>query len=165
MGSTVSRIAIAAGVAFGFLLWAGMSPGKDPGRDTRRLPVQGQEVVAGSCNGVVFNADEYPPYIYAAVYLSATSGIASDFDAPYQQSLAVLGDLDALAAACEKHVVQVSSQAPSICAVGAVSNESSPSSNASTVTSRFAFSCQGTRDEVIGVIGVFSRLSLVTQLP
>lgn len=163
MGSTASRIAIVCLLGLGLLLVAGASPGKD----VRRLSsATGQEVVAGTyyCNGVVFDENMYEPYVSTYLDLSATSGIASDFS-PYQDTLDVPGDLDALAALCEAHLAAVAGQIPALCAVAPIRSELSSSSNAGTSYSQLRFSCQGDRDDVIGVIGTLSRALLTIGQP
>jgi hypothetical protein len=166
MGSIASKIAIACAFAFGFLFWLSTSPADAVGRGAAAFrPVQGQEVVTGSysCSGTVFT-DDQPANVWAGAQLNATSGITSGFFGTSQRSTQVPADLDAMAALCVAHVGDVFSQAPSICALGPISSEQGEFGNGASTTSSFDFSCQGTRDEVIGVIGGFSRLSLTARL-
>jgi hypothetical protein len=167
MGSIASRIAVACALGFGFLVWASSSPADAVGRgSTAFRPAQGQEVVTGSydCAGTVFT-DDQDADVWAGAQLNATSGITSGFFGTSQRSTQVPADLDAMAALCLAHVSDVFSQVPSICALGPISSEQGEFGNGASTSSGFDFSCQGTRDEVIGVIGGFSRLALTTRLP
>jgi hypothetical protein len=167
MGSTTSRIAIVCALGFGFLLWPSTSPADDVRRGTPAFrPAQGQEVVTGSytCDGTVFT-DDQAANVSAGAYLNATSGITSGFYGTSQRSTEVPADLDAMAEICEAHISHVLSQVPSICTLGPIEREQGEFGNGASTVSRFDFSCQGTRDEVIGVIGGFSRLVLTVPLP
>ena len=149
---------------------AGSDPGQAEARDGGRWqpPVasQGQEVVAGSyqCGGSIFT-DDQPPEISTWSYLSATSGITQGFGGTGQRSTDVPADLDAMAGICDEHVANVRANVPAICTLGALDRERSTWGNGQGVSASFSFSCQGTRDEVMGVIGAFSRLPLQILLP
>lgn len=167
MRSTTSRTAILCALAFGCLFWPSMSPAGDGwrgGPHFRSAP--GQEVVNGSyaCDGTVYT-DEQAAGVSAGAYVSATSGITSGFFGLSQRSVEVPDDLDAMAEICEAHIGDVLSQVPSFCSLGPVERERGEFGNGASTVSRFDFSCQGTRDEVIGVIGGFSRLPLTARLP
>jgi hypothetical protein len=144
-----------------------MSPAGDARhRAPAFLSARGQEVVNGfySCNGTVYT-DEQAANVSVYAWLSATSGITSGFSGASQSSVEVPADLDAMAKICEAHISQVLSQVPSICTLGPIERERGEFGNGASTVSRFDFSCQGTRDEVIGVIGGFSRLSLTVRIP
>jgi hypothetical protein len=170
MGSIASKLALACAlgfVGFGSLLWFDPSPADAVPRGApafRSSP--GQEVVNGSydCSGTIYT-DDQGVNIWAGAQLNATSGITSGFFGTSQRASEVPADLPAMAEICRAHVDQVSSQVPVICSVGQIANEQYVFGNGTSVSARFDFSCQGTRDEVIGVIGGFSRLSLTTPLP
>jgi hypothetical protein len=167
MGSTASKLAIACALGFGFLLWSSSSPADAVGRGaTAFRPAPGQEVVTGSygCNGTVFT-DDQTANVWVGAQLNATSGITSGFFGTSQRSIDVPADLAAMAAICQAHVGEVFAQAPSICSLGPIGEAQGAFGNGASTYSSFDFSCQGTRDEVIGVIGGFSRLSLTTRLP
>jgi len=168
MGSTASGIRIVCALGFGCLLWPSTSSAEDVrGGAPAFRPAQGQEVVVGSyaCDGTVFT-DEQAANVSVNAYVNATSGITSGFYGTSQRSADVPADLDAMAEICEAHIGQVLSQVPSICALGPIEREQGEFANGTSTVSRFGFSCQGTRDEVIGVIGGFSRLALTTaRLP
>lgn len=138
----------------------GGRPGGDGGA------FQGQEVVTGyySCSGSVYT-DDQDPQVSVYSYLSATSGITDDFYGPGRSSSNVPPDLDAMASICEEHVSTAYSSLPQICATGSVRHERGAFGNGESVSSSFDFSCQGTRDQVIGVIGLISRMPLQAQLP
>lgn len=167
METTASRIAMVCGLAAGLLLW----PISTPADDARRgggpfRSAQGQEVVNGSysCDGTVYT-DEQPASVTAGAFMSATSGITNGFFGTSQNSTDVPADLDAMAGICENHIGSVLAEVPSICALGPVERERGAFGNGSTVVARFDFSCQGTRDQVIGVIGGFSRIPLGALTP
>jgi hypothetical protein len=154
-------------IGFGFLLWPSTSPAGNARRGAPAfLPARGQEVVNGSyfCDGTVYT-DEQAARVSAAAWLSATSGITSGFYNSSQSSVEVPADLDTMAEICAAHIGQVLSQVPAICTLGPVEHERGEFGNGASTVSRFDFSCQGTRDEVIGVIGGFSRLSLTARTP
>lgn len=167
MGSSASKVVVVCVLGAGFLIASGTSSADD---ERRRRPVfrsaQGQEVVAGSyqCDGTVFT-DEQEANVSAGSFLYATSGIASDFFGSNQSSRDVPADLDVMATICEGHISRVLSEVPSICALGPIEAGRGEFGNGARVFSGFDFSCQGTRDQVIGVIGGFSRLSLTLRLP
>jgi len=167
MGSAASRIAIVCALGFGFLFWPSTSPADDVrfGGPAFR-PAQGQEVVVGfyHCDGTVFT-DDQPADVSAYANLNATSGITSGFYGTGQRSTEVPADLDAMAEICEAHISSVLSQVPSICTLGPIDRGQGEFGNGASTFSQFDFSCQGTRDEVIGVIGGFSRLSLTARMP
>jgi hypothetical protein len=167
MGSGTSRIGIVCALGLGLLLWPGATPASSARRGGPAFgPGQGQEVVNGSyyCDGTVYT-DEQAAQVSANVFLSATSGITDGLFGAAQNSANVPADLDAMAAICEDHVGEVLAQVPAICTLGPVAHEGGEFGNGANVVVRFDFSCQGTRDEVIGVIGGFSRLSLTARLP
>jgi hypothetical protein len=167
MESTVSRIAIVCALGFGFLLLPSTSPAGDVWRGAPTFrPAQGQEVVTGSysCDGTVFT-DDQAANVSTFSYVNATSGITSGFFGTGQSSVEVPADLNAMAEICEAHISHVLSQVPSICTLGPIERERGEFGNGASTVSRFDFSCQGTRDEVIGVIGAFSRLPLTARLP
>jgi hypothetical protein len=160
-----------SGVAFvcglGLLIWPGVAPARDDRRgDPPVRASAGQEVVNGSyrCGGSIYT-DDQPPSIQTYSYVTATSGISSDFYPIGQSSNEAPADLDAMSDICEANVGQVIGQVPGICVVGPVLVERGTWGNGSGVFHSFDFSCQGTRDQVIGVIGVFSRVSLTARLP
>ena len=109
--------------------------------------------------------DDQEAHVGASAFLTATSGITSDLLGIGQSSRDVPADLDAMARICDEHVSSVLAQVPSICTVGPVERERGAFGNGESVVVRFEVSCQGTRDQVIGVIGGFSRLSLTERLP
>lgn len=167
MGSTASRIAIVCAWGCGLLI----SPAASRADDARRgAPAfrtdQGQEVVTGSygCNGTVYT-DDQSAQVSAGAFVSATSGITADFFGTRQRSLEIPADLDAMAEICEAHISHVLSQVPPICTLGPVERERGEFGNGASIVSQFDFSCQGTRDEVISVIGGFTRLPLTARLP
>jgi hypothetical protein len=167
MGSIASRIAIVCVLGFGFMLGSSSSPADAVGRGAPVFrPAQGQEVVTGSygCNGTVFT-DDQTANVWVGAQLNATSGITSGFFGTSQRSIDVPADLAAMAAICQAHVSDVFAQAPPICSLGPIGEEQGEFGNGASTYSSFDFSCQGTRDEVIGVIGRFSRLSLTRRLP
>jgi hypothetical protein len=166
MVSSASRIAMVCVLACGLLLWPGVNPAASVPRGAPAFAAgAGQEVATGSytCSGVVYTND--PPHLGASAYLSATSGITAGYFGTSQYSAAAPADLDALAEACDTHVERVFSQAPAICVLGPVTRYRQEYTNGTSVGAGFEFSCQGTRDEVVGVIGGFSRLSLTERLP
>jgi hypothetical protein len=167
MASNASRIAAACALGFGFLLlWPAATPARDGRRDAAAFhAAQGQEVVNGSyyCNGTLFT-DAQAANVSAAAYLYATSGITDGLYSTGQSSRDVPADLAAMAALCEAHVGIVAGQVPAICTLGEIQREQGEFGNGSSTVARFDFSCQGTRDEVIGVIGGFSRLALTVRL-
>jgi hypothetical protein len=122
--------------------------------------------VAGSyrCDGTVYTDDQVAS-VGANAFLSATSGITSGYFGTSQRSTDVPADLDAMAAVCDAHVGHVASQVPSICTLGPIERERGEFANGRSTVTGFDLSCQGTRDEVIGVIGGFGRLSLTARLP
>jgi len=163
----ISTIALSAVLALGFLAWMVASRAADdfgPGGH----PAFGaaQEVLSGSyqCTGTVYT-DEQKPNIYASAWLSATSGITQDYYGAGSSSSNVPADLAAMAAICEAHVEKVLSMIPGICALGRVENEGGVFGNGEAVSSRFNFSCQGSRNAVIGVIGGFSQVAVMVPLP
>lgn len=167
MKSTASRIAIVCALGFDFLLWPCTSRADDVRGGTPAFrSAQGQEVVAGSynCSGTVFT-DDQAANVSAGAFVNATSGIVSGFFGTFRRSQDVPADLDEMAVICEAHISQVLSQVPSICTLGPVERERGEFGNGASIASGFDFSCQGTRDEVIGVIGGFSRLPLTVRLP
>jgi hypothetical protein len=108
--------------------------------------------------------DDQAADVSATSYVNATSGITSGFYGTSQRSTEVPADLDVMAEICEAHIADVLSQVPSICALGPIEREQGEFGNGASTVSRFDFSCQGTRDEVIGVIGGFSRLAQIARL-
>jgi len=167
MGSTASKLAIAGVLGMGFLLGSSTRPADAVPRGPSALRgSQGQEVVVGSygCRGTVFT-DDQAPYVWAGAQLNATSGITSGFFGPSQAASNPPADLAAMAGICRAHVDQVFAQAPAICSVGRITSGQGEFANGASVYSTFDFSCQGTRDEVIGVIGGMSQLSLTMPLP
>jgi hypothetical protein len=167
MGSNTARIAIVSALGLALLLWAGTSPAGDRGHGGPVFhTAPGQEVVNGSydCYGSVYT-DDQPPMLGAYIDLTATSGITSGFNGPLQGSFDGPADLDAMAAICEAHVDSVVADAAAICAVGPIRSDRGTFGNGESVDVRFSFSCQGTRDEVIGVIGSFSRHALAIDQP
>jgi len=167
MGSTASKLAIVGALGFGLLLGSSTRPADAVPRGPSAFRTsQGQEVVVGSygCNGTVFT-DDQGAYVRAGAQLNATSGITSGFYGTSQTASDPPADLAAMAETCRAHVDQVFAQVPAICSVGRIVSEQGEFSNGASVYSTFEFSCQGTRDEVIGVIGGFSQLSLTTPLP
>lgn len=111
------------------------------------------------CSGTVYTDDQVP-YVYAVAYLTATSGITDGFNTPSDSSTDVPSDLGALTAICDGHIARVLTQVSPSCTIGPVRDEGGAFGNGASASSSFGFSCQGTRDEVIGVIGSFSRLPL-----
>jgi hypothetical protein len=166
MGSSPAKIALACLLACGFLLWPGVTPAADARRAAAFAPAQGQEVVTGQylCGGTVYT-DGQPAQVAVYTFLTATSGITSGLYGPSRSSENVPADLDALAAICDAHVERVVSHFPAICALGPIDRSRNEFGNGSGTGARFDFSCQGTRDEVIGVIGGLSRLTLTDRLP
>ncbi len=167
MGSMASRIAIVCALGFGFLIALSTSSADDDRRGAPAFrPVQGQEVVTGSydCNGTVFT-DDQSAQVSAGAFMQATSGITSGFFGTRQRSQEVPADLDAMAKICDTHISHSLSQIPSICTLGPIERERGEFGNGASVGSGFDFSCQGTRDEVIGVLGGFTRLPLTALLP
>lgn len=154
----------ALGLAVGLV--SGPSHAEDSRRDRSPFAArQGQEVVNGSysCTGTVFT-DEQRAQIYAGSYLSATSGIAVGLFPTGQTSTDVPADLDAMVKICDGHVAEVRAQVPPLCTLGPLVSERGEFGNGASVHVQFDFSCQGGRDQVVGVIGGFSRLSLVSAL-
>jgi hypothetical protein len=167
MTANASTVALVCALGSGLLLWPLTAPAGDARRGASPfVAVQGQEVVNGSysCDGTVFT-DDQPASISAGSYLSATSGITSGLFGTSQRSVAVAADLEAMARICDAHVAQVVSQVPPICTLGPIARERGAFGNGSTTVVRFDFSCQGTRDEVVGVIGGMSRLTLTARVP
>lgn len=116
------------------------------------------------CFGTVYT-DEQEPEISAYVYFSATSGLTQNYYGSGQNSRDVPADLDAMAAICEAHVEEILSMAPGICALGPVVSGGGVFGNGENIGSSFDFSCKGTRNAVIGVIGGFSRAAVIAPLP
>ena len=167
MGSTASKLAIVCALGFGLLLGSSTTPADAVPRGPAPFRAsQGQEVVTGSygCSGTVYT-DDQAANIWAGAQLNATSGITSGFFGTSQRASEVPADLAAMAEICRTHVSHVFSQAPAICSIGRIASEQGEFGNGASVSSGFDFSCQGTRDEVIGVIGGFSSLPLTTPLP
>jgi hypothetical protein len=165
MRSFASTVAIACW--WGLAMWPGVASARDERRgDPPARASGGQEVVNGyyQCSGSVYT-DDQPASIGINTYLSATSGITSDFFPIGQSSQAVPADLDAMSEICEANVGEVIGQVPGICTLGPIENERGTWGNGSSVSHLFEFSCQGSRDQVIGVIGLFSRTSLTLRLP
>ena len=156
----------ALGLGGGLLLLPGISPaGEARQGPASRRPVSGQEVVNGSysCTGTVFS-DGQAPNVSASAYLNAASGITADFFGNSRAAREVPTDLEAMSAICDAHVSPVQGEVPSICAVGAIEQGRGEFGNGASTGSSFAFSCQGTRDEVVGVIGAVSRAPISTPL-
>jgi len=168
MGVSASTRTIACALGFGLALWSGAGSADDARRGKAAFgPAAGQEVVNGNyrCDGTVYT-DDQDANLRAGAYLNATSGITSSgFLGASQYTWDVPADLDAMAAICDAHVERVLTQIPGICTVGPVAHERGEFGNGASVVTSFDFSCQGTRDEVVGVIGGFSRLSLTERLP
>jgi hypothetical protein len=166
MGSSSSKLATACLLAFGFLLWTSATPAGDARGAPSFAPAQGQEVVIGSyfCGGSVYT-DGQPASVATFSSLNATSGITAGFYGPSQSTENVPADLDAMAAICDAHLERIIARVPGICALGPISRSRSDWGNGSGAGAHFAFSCQGTRDEVIGVIGALSRTTLTERLP
>ena len=165
MGKLSSRIALVCALGVVLLFWPGRSPARDHSRRPAAFrPAQGQEVVSGTyyCAGSTFT-DGQPSDISVGSYLGATSGITSGFASPHR-SIHVPADLDQMAAHCSAHISDVHAQIPSICTLGEIEHHRGEFGNGASVGSEFAFSCQGTRDEVIGVIGELGRLALSARL-
>jgi hypothetical protein len=100
----------------------------------------------------------------AHAYLSATSGITDGFYGLGRSITDVPAELPAMAQICDDHVREVITRVPNICTLGPVERDGGVFGNGESTGVWFDFSCQGTRDQVIGVIGGFSRLAL-TALP
>jgi hypothetical protein len=167
MGSNAARIALVCALGSGLLL----SPGTTPAAGRHEPPVfrsaPGQEVVNGNyrCDGTVYT-DDQPASVSANALLTATSDITpSGFFGTSQSTREVPADLDAMASICDAHVAAVLSRVPRICTLGPLLRDRGEFGNGASVVAQFDFSCQGTRDEVIGVIGGFSRLALLQRLP
>jgi hypothetical protein len=127
---------------------------------------QGQEVVVGSyhCGGSVYS-DDQEPEVSTYAYLSATSGITDGFYGTGNASHNVPADLQVMVGICQEHVDTVYAHMPRVCTLGDIRQEQGAFGNGESVSVNFDFSCQGTRDEVVGVIGQLSRLSLMAHLP
>jgi len=166
MRTNVSKIAISAVLGLGFSAWLAASHAADDYAQGGH-PAFGaaQEVLTGSyqCTGTVFT-DQQEPEINAGAWLSATSGITQDYYGAGNSSKNVPADLDAMAAICDAHVEKVLSMIPGICALGPVVKEGGVFGNGENVTSRFNFSCQGSRNAVIGVIGGFGQVAVIVPL-
>lgn len=166
MGSKTAGIVAVSALGLAFLLWPVIAPADAARRGASVFrSAQGQEVVGGSysCNGTVYT-DDQDANIGAYAYLSATSGITDGYYGAGQSTRDVPADLDRMAEICAGHVEQVVAQVPEVCTLGPVVHERSVFGNGSSAYSSFDFSCQGTRDQVIGVIGGFGRLSLTALL-
>jgi hypothetical protein len=161
-----SKLGTACLLAFGFLLWTSATPAGDARGAAAFAPAQGQEVVTGHyfCGGSIYT-DGQPASVATFSSLNATSGITTGFYGPSQSSENVPADLDAMAAICDAHLERIIAQVPGICALGPISRSRGDWGNGSGTGAQFAFSCQGTRDEVIGVIGALSRTTLTERLP
>jgi hypothetical protein len=167
MKTTASKILIACTLVFGFLVWSAVSPaGSAPRGAPAFLPAQGQEVAGGSyhCDGSVYT-DEQRAHVSTGTWLSATSGITDGYYGSGQHSNEVPEDLDAMDSICEPHITRVLAQVPSFCAVGPIENERGEWGNGASTAWQFEFSCQGSRDEVMSVIGGFGRMALTERLP
>jgi len=127
---------------------------------------QGQEVVAGTyhCGGSIYT-DDQEPEVSTYTYLAATSGITDGFYGSGNASRNVPADLQVMAGICQEHVDNVYGHMPRVCTLGEIERQQGTFGNGESVSIHFAFSCQGTRDEVIGVIGQLSRLSVIAHLP
>jgi hypothetical protein len=171
METFASRIAMVAALGLGFLLAWSSNPADADSRErgwrggAASPPAQGQEVVAGSysCRGTVYT-DEQLPDISAGSYLYATSGITSGYYGNSQRATDVPADLEAMAEICDRHIGGVVTQMPQICTLGPVATDGGEFGNGASVGSSFEFSCQGTRDAVIGVIGTLGRIALTERL-
>lgn len=164
MKSTSASIAVVCAFAGILVLWPATTPAGEFERARKGLgSAAGQEVVNGYsyCDGSVFT-DEQPPNISLGTFLNATSGITSDLDGLWSRTRDVPADLDAMAEICEAQIGRIASGAPEICTIGPVYSERGEFGNGTSTYSRFDFSCQGTRNEVIAAIGSFSRMSLTT---
>jgi hypothetical protein len=166
MKLAASAISIMCVLGFGSLLLPYTSPadGAQHGAPAFQS-AQGQEVVIGSyrCDGSVYT-DDQAANINATFYADATSGITSGFYGTSSRSTDVPADLDAMAEICDAHIGHALAETPVICTLGPVYRERGDFGNGSSAVSGFDFSCQGARDEVIGVIGAFSRLALTARL-
>ena len=166
MRTNVSKIAISAVLGLGFSAWLAASHATaDSTQGGQPAFGAAQEVLSGTyqCTGTVYT-DEQKPEIYAAAWLSATSGITQDYYGAGNSSRNVPADLVAMAAICDAHVEKVLAMIPGICALGPVVNEGGAFGNGENVSSRFNFSCQGSRNAVIGVIGGFSQVAVIVPL-
>ncbi|MBW2542705.1 MAG: hypothetical protein JRF15_11490 [Deltaproteobacteria bacterium] len=165
--TSVSKITISVALGVGLLAWAVASyAAADRGDRGHPAFRSAEEVLTGSysCTGTVFT-DEQEPEIYAGAWLTATSGITQNYYGSGNSSRNVPADLDAMASICDAHVEEVLSMIPGICALGPVLKEGGEFGNGANVSSRFNFSCQGSRNAVIGVIGGFSHASVIVPLP
>lgn len=165
--TNISKIAISALLGIGFAAWTAASHADDD-YGNRGHPAfrSAQEVLTGTyqCTGTIFS-DEQVPEINAGAWFSATSGITQDYYGAGNSSRNVPADLDAMASICDAHVETVLAMIPGICALGPVVQEGGVFGNGENISSRFNFSCQGSRNAIIGVIGGFSHVTVIVPLP
>lgn len=161
MKSRRARIVVSCGAVLLLALVAGSGVAKDRMRvfDGAR-PGSGQEVLGGSyfCSGSVYT-DEQQPNISVGSWLGATSGITEGFSPPYHSAF-VDTDLSDMAARCATHVQEVYDAMPGICALGELRSQGGDFGNGSSVSTEFQFSCQGSRDRVVSVIGAIGRMAV-----
>ena len=146
--------------------WSGTSLARDRSVNPRGLRFEGNhEVVSGTyyCSGSIFT-DEQPASISVGIYLGATSNLTSGYFTPSRRSHDVPADLGAMSEICRTHLELARSEMPSICVLGVNENEGGEFGNGASINFSFQFSCQGTRDEVIGVIGRLGEL-VVGSIP
>ena len=96
-------------------------------------------------------------------YLGATSNLTSGYHPPFRRSRDVPADLEAMSEICRAQLDVVRSQIPSICVVGEMEDEGGEFGNGASISSAFQFSCQGTRNEVIDVVGTLGRVVIQSR--
>lgn len=167
MNSTRAKVSLVGVLTLGLVLGSLMTPaGAERRKAVAFRTTQGEEVVGGTyhCGGSVYT-DDQTPNIDAYAWLHATSGITSGYYGTGQNNHEAPADLDAMAQICLTHVSEVTEMVPNICTVGPISSRRSEWGNGAGASSTFDFSCQGTRDEVMDVIGGFGRIALTHRLP
>ena len=165
----VSQLAVVASMALTAV--AMLLPESSLARDDsfrRRAFHSGEshDVVSGNyyCSGSTFT-DEQNASIAVSFYLGATSNLTSGYSAPSRRTQSVPADLDTMSEICRTQVDTARSQMPSICAIGATEEEGGEFGNGASISMSFQFTCQGTRNEVIGVVGELARLIVNSRIP
>ena len=138
------------------------------GSSNRRTARSGgdHDVVSGNyyCSGSTYT-DEQSAEITVSFYLGATSSLTSGYSAPYRRTRNVSADLGTMSEICRTQVDTARARMPSVCALGVIEEEGGEFGNGASISLSFQFTCEGTRNEVIGVVGELARLIVGSRLP
>ncbi|MCA9505177.1 MAG: hypothetical protein H6748_09535 [Spirochaetaceae bacterium] len=162
---------MSVGAAIGLMVLVVSWPDPSTARDRRPDPrsgsaAQGLEVVTGTyfCQGTVYT-DEQQADVSIGIYLGATSDLVASFFAPSRRVRDIPADLGAMRDICLARIESARSVFPELCALSELEDEGGDFGNGSSINVSFQFSCLGSRDEVVGVLGAIGREIVTAEIP